>query len=63
MKTLTPEHRDAPALVYTSGTRVTDAARAPGAPPGTVKSRAFYAPRTLRRTPRRTLRDHTADLQ
>ncbi|GGV65092.1 RNA polymerase sigma factor SigL [Streptomyces griseoloalbus] len=49
VKTLTPEHRDVLVLVYFQGASVAEAATALGIPPGTVKSRAYYALRALRR--------------
>lgn len=49
VKTLTPEHRDVLVLVYFQGASVAEAAQALGIPPGTVKSRAYYALRALRR--------------
>lgn len=49
VKTLTPEHRDVLVLVYFQGASVAEAARTLGIPPGTVKSRAYYALRALRR--------------
>ncbi|QNS02916.1 sigma-70 family RNA polymerase sigma factor [Streptomyces xanthii] len=47
--TLSPEHRAVLLEVYFKGASVAEAARALGIPPGTVKSRAYYALRALRR--------------
>ncbi|KUN02918.1 RNA polymerase subunit sigma [Streptomyces yokosukanensis] len=58
VKTLTPEHRDVLVLVYFLGASVAEAAQTLGVPPGTVKSRAFYALRALRRV----LPGYAADL-
>jgi RNA polymerase sigma-70 factor (ECF subfamily) len=49
VKTLTPEHREFLVLVYFHGASVAEAAETLGIPPGTVKSRAYYALRALRR--------------
>ncbi|MDO0924636.1 sigma-70 family RNA polymerase sigma factor [Streptomyces sp. TG1A-8] len=49
VRTLTPEHRDVLVLVYFRGASVTEASDILGIPPGTVKSRAYYALRALRR--------------
>ncbi|MER6266860.1 MULTISPECIES: sigma-70 family RNA polymerase sigma factor [Streptomyces] len=49
VKTLTPEHREVLVLVYFQGASVAEAAQTLGIPPGTVKSRAYYALRALRR--------------
>ncbi|GGV66583.1 MULTISPECIES: sigma-70 family RNA polymerase sigma factor [Streptomyces] len=49
VQTLTPQHRDVLVLVYFHGASVAEAAETLGIPPGTVKSRAYYALRALRR--------------
>ncbi len=59
VKTLTPEHRDVLVLVYFHGASVAEAAATLGIPPGTVKSRAYYALRALRRV----LPGYAADLR
>lgn len=59
VKTLTPHHRDVLVLVYLQGASVAEAATELGIPPGTVKSRAFYALRALRRE----LAGYAADLR
>ncbi|MFF8994699.1 sigma-70 family RNA polymerase sigma factor [Streptomyces sp. NPDC014983] len=59
VKTLTPQHRDVLVLVYVRGASVAEAARTLGIPPGTVKSRAYYALRALRRE----LPGYAADLR
>lgn len=58
VKTLTPEHREVLVQVYFQGASVAEAAEALGIPPGTVKSRAYYALRALRRV----LPGYAADL-
>ena len=45
---LTPEHREALVQTYYAGRTVTEAAVVLGIPPGTVKSRVFYALRALK---------------
>ncbi|MER7571337.1 sigma-70 family RNA polymerase sigma factor [Streptomyces sp. NPDC002776] len=59
VKTLTPEHREVLVLVYFQGASVAEAAQTLGIPPGTVKSRAYYALRALRRV----LPGYAADLR
>jgi RNA polymerase sigma-70 factor (ECF subfamily) len=48
LATLTPEHREALVHTYYAGRTVTEAAVVLGIPPGTVKSRVFYALRALK---------------
>jgi RNA polymerase sigma-70 factor (ECF subfamily) len=48
IEALTPAHRDVVVELYFRGKNVSDAAQALGIPPGTVKSRVFYALRALR---------------
>jgi RNA polymerase sigma-70 factor (ECF subfamily) len=48
LATLTPEHRAALVHTYYAGRTVTEAAVVLGVPPGTVKSRVFYALRALK---------------
>lgn len=45
---LSPEHREVLEQIYLLGSTVAEAAKALGIPPGTVKSRSFYALRALR---------------
>jgi RNA polymerase sigma-70 factor, ECF subfamily len=45
---LSTEHREVLEQIYLLGNTVTEAAKALGIPPGTVKSRSFYALRALR---------------
>ncbi len=59
VKTLTPHHREVLVLVYFQGASVAEAADILGIPPGTVKSRAYYALRALRRV----LPGYAADLR
>ncbi|AWT46738.1 MULTISPECIES: sigma-70 family RNA polymerase sigma factor [Streptomyces] len=59
VKTLTPQHREVLVLVYFQGASVAEAAQTLGIPPGTVKSRAYYALRALRRV----LPGYAADLR
>ncbi|MFE9095845.1 sigma-70 family RNA polymerase sigma factor [Streptomyces sp. NPDC007264] len=59
VKTLTPEHREVLMQVYFHGASVAEAAATLGIPPGTVKSRAHYALRALRRV----LPGYAADLR
>ncbi|MEU6844103.1 sigma-70 family RNA polymerase sigma factor [Streptomyces sp. NPDC046716] len=47
--TLSPDHRAVLMEVYFKGASVAEAAAVLGIPPGTVKSRAYYALRALRR--------------
>ncbi|MDH6223234.1 RNA polymerase sigma-70 factor (ECF subfamily) [Streptomyces sp. MJP52] len=49
VRRLSPEHRDVLVLVYFRGASVAEAAAALGIPAGTVKSRAYYGLRALRR--------------
>jgi RNA polymerase sigma-70 factor, ECF subfamily len=48
LATLTPEHREALVHTYYAGRTVSEAAVVLGIPPGTVKSRVFYALRAMR---------------
>jgi RNA polymerase sigma-70 factor, ECF subfamily len=48
MSALTPEHRAVIVETYYRGKSVADAAESLGVPPGTVKSRTYYALRALR---------------
>ncbi len=48
MARLSPEHRDVLAQVYYRGLSIVDTAEALGVPAGTVKSRTYYALRSLR---------------
>jgi RNA polymerase sigma-70 factor, ECF subfamily len=58
---LSPEHREVLEQVYLKGNTVAEAAKELGIPPGTVKSRSFYALRALREAqPQLTLGTVTA---
>jgi RNA polymerase sigma-70 factor (ECF subfamily) len=48
LSTLSAEHREVLEQIYLRGSTVAEAAKTLGIPPGTVKSRAFYALRALR---------------
>jgi len=48
LDTLSPEHRDVLVQLYYRGRSVAEAAKELGIPPGTVKSRSYYALRALR---------------
>lgn len=48
LEQVTPEHREVLVELYYKGRSMTEAATALGVPPGTVKSRSFYALRALR---------------
>ena len=45
---LSPEHREVLVEIYYRGRSVAEAAETIGVPPGTVKSRTYYALRSLR---------------
>lgn len=47
---LSPEHRDVLTEIYFRGRSVAATARSLGVPPGTVKSRSYYALRAMRQT-------------
>ncbi|MCP3818204.1 sigma-70 family RNA polymerase sigma factor [Streptomyces sp. A3M-1-3] len=49
VRALSPEHRDVLVQVYFRGRSVAEASEALRIPPGTVKSRSYYALRTLRK--------------
>lgn len=53
---LSPEHREVLEQVYLKGNTVAEAAKELGIPPGTVKSRSFYALRALREAEPRIVR-------
>jgi RNA polymerase sigma-70 factor, ECF subfamily len=48
LERLSPDHRDVLAEVYFRGRTLPEAAQVLGVPPGTVKSRSYYALRALR---------------
>ncbi|MGC4943178.1 sigma-70 family RNA polymerase sigma factor [Kribbella sp. DT2] len=48
LEQVTPEHREVLVELYYRGRTVTEAAKELGVPPGTVKSRSYYALRALR---------------
>jgi len=48
LSTLSTEHREVLEQIYLLGSTVAEAAKALGIPPGTVKSRSYYALRVLR---------------
>ncbi|MEU0514697.1 sigma-70 family RNA polymerase sigma factor [Amycolatopsis sp. NPDC006125] len=50
MDRLSPEHRDVLTEIYFRGRSVAEAAATLGVPPGTVKSRSYYALRAMRQT-------------
>ena len=50
---LSTEHREVLEQIYLQGSTVAEAAKTLGIPPGTVKSRSYYALRALREASRR----------